>query len=177
MLTQTRARFPLPVLVALSLGLAACQEESPTGLGAPDLYSKHGGGPKPLLVYVDPATIPESFAIDGATFSYTVIAENPSREAQDVWMSLDVEQGEAGAPTAARFVDGFFLDCGAGEGVVPARSTCRMTRTGVVVSNGAVGHGTLVPGPATLYRRSYQGTGRKLTSLGEVIGAVTLTAP
>ena len=177
MLTPTRARFPVAVLVAIALGLVACQEEPPTGPGGPDLYSKHGGGPKPLLVYVDPSTIPATFAIDGAAFSYTVIAENPSRDAQDVWMSLDVEQGPAGAPTAARFVDGFFLDCGAGEGVVPARSTCRMTRTGVVVSNGAVGHGTLVPGPATMYRRSYQGTGRKLTSLGEVMVGVTLTAP
>ena len=168
--------FPIHPLFALLL-LSACGDESPDGLG-PDLYSKHGGGPKPLLVYVDPSSIPNTFAIDGAPFSYTVVAENPSREAKDVWISIDVEQGPAGSPpTAGRFVDGFFLDCGAGAGVVPARSTCRQVRTGVVVSNAAVGYGTLVPGTATQYRRSYQGTGTKLKEIGLVTGEITLTAP
>lgn len=171
-----RSRFAPMLSLVAGLILTACGDESPDGLG-PDLYAKHGGGPKPLVVYIDPSSLPATYAIDGASFSYTVIAENPSREANGVWMSLDVQQGPEGAPTAGRVVDGFFLDCGAGEGVVPAKSTCRQVRTGVVVSNSAVGYGTLVPGMARLNQHFYQGTGTKMKVLSEGYRGVTLTAP
>jgi hypothetical protein len=176
MFRRSRSRFAPMLPLVVGLILTACGDESPDGLG-PDLYAKHGGGPKPLLVYIDPSSFPATFAIDGASFSYTVIAENPSREVQDVWMSLDVEQGPEGTPTAGKVVDGFFLDCGAGEGVVPARSTCTQVRSGVVVSNAAVGHGTLVPGTARLNDHFYQGTGTKIKVISEGYRVITLTAP
>jgi hypothetical protein len=170
-----RFRSPVPALAAvvLSLGLAACGEEPATGPGAPDFYSKHGGPSKRLQVSLDPASLPASLAIDGAAFSYAIDIVNSYQGLRDVHVTLEVEQ----TAVDRRQVESFFVDCGAGTGYVPAKSTCRMVRSGAVVSNSASGVGTLVPGSGLLVLTWYEGVGRKETIINSEARGIPLTAP
>lgn len=135
------------------LGVIACAD--PTGPGAPA---------GTIATAIEPAAVgprtassrrlsleSKTIVLDGTAVPYTVTLRDPNRiEMVETFLQAEVVQG-----SSYRGAAGANVDCGAGQGVLPA-GTCTMSWL-VATSNGAAGEGTLVPGPAELVLTLWQG--------------------
>ena len=119
-----------------------------------------------MAVTIAPTTI----TIGGAAATATAVIQNPANSLQGVLVQGYVVQGSARRPTG-----GSLVTCGSNPGVLPP-GTCSMS-TAATITNGGIGVGTLVPGPATFELNLIQSTGGGNTTIDVKTVAITLTLP
>lgn len=130
-------------LALATLALGACGDNPTPTEDLRDLRPNPslliGGSTTPTITALTPSS--DSVFLGGPAVPYTVTIQNPGASRSDVILQGTVVQGAAN-----RAAGGAAVNCGQGSSVLPSGS-CTMSLT-LVVSNGAAGTGTLVPGGA-----------------------------